>query len=547
MAKGINIEFVSDVRRFLSGTKDLGKSLDDVGDSLDDLSKDAQKTGDKIGESLEGAGDEAKDAGKKIGTELEDGADKAEDAAEKMERKFRDAFDDVSGKARKAGDDVGDDTKRGFGRAEQAAEGFRDEARQNFAETASSFDGSMDSIADMAQSTLGGLATAIPGAGIALAGLGAAAGVFYAQWAENAEKTEARISAMYDDMLESGNRFLSAQYVNEGISAIVNNDEDAIIDYARAQEIAAKTGLDLATVVRGYAGDADAAAQVSGSLTDAQAALEGQNSSTNVALNGMAQELATVTGNTATAAEKAELYTEAQVVSAEAARDFAIAQAGVGESVASASEKIAANNSTLADAEQRAVANDAALAELADELDGVNRSAVTAGRSGAALTKVQEGNYGAFIAAAEAAGYTADEARDLARDYGLIPSNVHTDITADAAVSQAEQDLNHAARDRRARIVAEYRAGISQYTSERASGGPVDQGSYLVGEHGPEVVTMGGRGTVTPNVNVQAGGKVSLDDSSLRRLALILDGHAAKRSVAAVADKARADKLAGRR
>lgn len=46
-------------------------------------------------------------------------------------------------------------------------------------------------------------------------------------------------------------------------------------------------------------------------------------------------------------------------------------------------------------------------------------------------------------------------------------------------------------------------------TGKRASGGPVSAGrSYLVGERGPEVVTMGGNGRVTPNRELQAGGDV---------------------------------------
>lgn len=45
-----------------------------------------------------------------------------------------------------------------------------------------------------------------------------------------------------------------------------------------------------------------------------------------------------------------------------------------------------------------------------------------------------------------------------------------------------------------------------QFTG-RASGGPVGAGrTYLVGERGPEVITMGGNGWVTPNRDLDAGG-----------------------------------------
>jgi len=46
-------------------------------------------------------------------------------------------------------------------------------------------------------------------------------------------------------------------------------------------------------------------------------------------------------------------------------------------------------------------------------------------------------------------------------------------------------------------------------TPGRASGGPVSAGrSYLVGERGPEVLTMGGNGWVTPNRELGGGGDV---------------------------------------
>lgn len=49
--------------------------------------------------------------------------------------------------------------------------------------------------------------------------------------------------------------------------------------------------------------------------------------------------------------------------------------------------------------------------------------------------------------------------------------------------------------------------GIGVRLPARAAGGPVSAGgTYLVGERGPEVVTMGGRGFVTPNHALRGGG-----------------------------------------
>ncbi|TQL48786.1 hypothetical protein FB562_1892 [Homoserinimonas aerilata] len=209
MAKGLTLDIAANTRDFQRGTKDVEKSLDQVADSLDDVSRDGAK------------------------------------ASEKLEKSFSDAQREISRDAKKIEKDVKDSTRDGFKGASDHVESFKDEARQNFAETASSFDGSMDSIADMAQSTLGGLATAIPGAGLALAGLGAAAGAFYSQWQENAEKTEERISNMYDDMLESGLDYLSQQYVNDALRDL-KEDQD---EYNRLVQLSKDLGLALSDVL----------------------------------------------------------------------------------------------------------------------------------------------------------------------------------------------------------------------------------------------------------------------------------------------------------
>jgi len=550
VAKGINIEFLSDVRRFLSGTKDVTKSLDDVADALDDLSRDAQRTGDKMGESLEGAGDGAKDAGRKIGDEIEDGTDKAEDAAKGLERKFRNLFDDVGGSARKAGTSIGDDIKRGTDKASDGVDNFKEESRDTAREVAASFDGSAESIAGGFQEVLAnafiGFGPAGAAAGIAAA---AGAGLFLNEWTKRTEAAKVAVSSMYEDMLESGNRFLSAQYVNEGISKILNDDEEAVIKYAEAQRIAAQTGLDLATVVRGYSGDAEAAAVVQAELRAEQEKFAGVNTSTNAVLNGYIDTLNGVTENTATAAEKADVYTGAMQTTAEAVIAYDQALGGMSESLATATEQIKTNNDTLAVGEERTRANNAVLADLAEELGGVSSAAAAAGVKGAELNRVQQDQYGAFMAAATAAGITKDAANRLADQYGLMPGSVSTTVSAPGvesvidAVSRLRGQLAELHRTQGVYVVSENVTG----STGRASGGPVEGGSYLVGEHGPEVVSINGKGSVTPNVNVTAGGTVRLDQQSINALAAALDAHAARRSVQAVADKTRAVRLAGTR
>ncbi len=246
------LSLISDVRSAVKGAGDVAKALEDTADVLDDVARDASKTGDKVGD------------------ELRDGARQAEQSGEKLERTFRDALDAVKRDSKKVGDDLGDNVKRGARDAERAVDSFKDEARQNFAETASSFDGSMDSVADMAQSTLGGLATAIPGAGIALAGLGAAAGVFYEQWKDNAEKTRQVIADMFDDMVASGRAYASEDRITENLRKIYTDAEDAEIKLGEVRDIAARTGMTQERVALAFSEDTTAQTELLAALAAAQ-------------------------------------------------------------------------------------------------------------------------------------------------------------------------------------------------------------------------------------------------------------------------------------
>lgn len=248
---GINISFVSDVRSFIKGTDDIERAMDDVGDSLDDVSKDAKDAGDKIERSLSDAGKDA------------------ERSSEKMEKSFRKDFDKVEDKAKDAGDTIGKESKQGFAKAERAADdfegkaneatgSFKDEAKANFAETASSFDGSMGSVVEMAQSTFGGMAGSAGPIGL-LAGAGALAfGALYTSFQANAEAIEKRASDMYADLMESGQQFLSDSFIQAEVDKIVTGAEDAAISLADAKGMANDLGLNVSDVAAAFAGSAEA-------------------------------------------------------------------------------------------------------------------------------------------------------------------------------------------------------------------------------------------------------------------------------------------------
>lgn len=225
MAKGIEIGIASETKAFKQGI-DAGviAPLEDAEQALKDLGD--QKSLDNLENDLEAA----------------------QDASKKLARETKRTADDIEDEYRKAYAKLKSESKEGFGGASEAAQGFKEEALQNFAETASSFDGSLESMVDMAQSTLGGLATSIAGPiGIIAAGAGAAGGALVAAMMQSTEKAKQLVKDMYDDMLQSGLDFLSAEYVTNQLNDLFSNDERAG-DLAAVKKAADELGMSVTDV-----------------------------------------------------------------------------------------------------------------------------------------------------------------------------------------------------------------------------------------------------------------------------------------------------------
>ena len=424
MAGGINIQFVADVGKFLGRTKDVEKALDETADALDDLAREADRAGDKMGDGLK------------------DGAKEAERATEKLERKFKDTFDEAKSRSRKAGDDIGDNLKRGAREAEGGLDNLKEEARDTARETAASFDGTADSLVGMVQETaanaLGGFGPIGVGAGLAIA---AGAGVAYTAWQEKTERIKERVASMYDDLLESGQDYLSRSIINDEIGAIGRGEgTGAIRDMDTAQRLATASGASLSDVLRAVAGDSEASARVTQHLAERYAGLAPGANSARADLNQLHHALLETGESSATASARAQAVREAMVTTGDAARDWAAAQAQVGDAVSGASEAIRQNNETITDGATRARENQGALADLAGELLGVQDAALAAGVQGDDLTRVQREQAAQFLATAAAAGVTTDEALALAEQYGLIPPDVATQIRTEGT-AQAQTDI----------------------------------------------------------------------------------------------------------
>lgn len=245
MPKGIEISIAANTRDFQKGTKDVEKSLERVQDSLEDLSRAAQQDGDKMGDNL--------------GDGIKEGAKKAETATEKLEKSFKEMADVAKRESRKAGDDVGDNIKRGTKDAERGLDDFKDESASTAREAAASFDGSAESIGDafqeVAANALAGFGPIGAAAGIALA---IGVGLGFGEIQKRAEELEEFTSNMFDDMIASGNRYASAEFINSQVKDIISdaNTMNAI------QKESEAIGISQQTLIRARAGDQDALNEV---------------------------------------------------------------------------------------------------------------------------------------------------------------------------------------------------------------------------------------------------------------------------------------------
>jgi methyl-accepting chemotaxis protein len=160
--------------KLAQAARKAGKSDDDIRDALKQMgvqADDARRAVDKLGDESKKTGDKVEDAGR----DGERAVDKLDDALKDAQRSSKKLGD--------AGDDAGDQVRRGMKRAEEGVDDFKQEAQQSARETAASFDGSFESIADLAQevaaNAFAGFGPAGAAAGIAVAaGLGVAVDQF---------------------------------------------------------------------------------------------------------------------------------------------------------------------------------------------------------------------------------------------------------------------------------------------------------------------------------------------------------------------------------
>jgi ABC-type transporter Mla subunit MlaD len=212
----LKLDILANTRQFVSEMQKAGASTEDISDALDELARQGAKDGDKL------------------------------------ERTFKD-ITRASEKAEKSVKDIGKGAHQGFNKASDAGGEFKQEALANFSEVTSSFDGSMSSIGDLAQGTLGGLAASLPGIGIAAGVAAAGIGLITSALNQNEEAAKAareKISSMYQAAAEDGRAFLTEAEVLAG--AIADLFDPAL--YKQYKQEAEASGQTLIEIARAHNG-----------------------------------------------------------------------------------------------------------------------------------------------------------------------------------------------------------------------------------------------------------------------------------------------------
>jgi hypothetical protein len=235
----LELSILSNTRQFMKGVgQDVPMALDKVADSLDEVARDGEKAGDKL------------------------------------ERTFREAADSAKRESRKIGRSFEDNSTQGFHRAGQSAQSFREEAIQNFSEVTSSFDGSMQSLQDLAQGTFGGLASGIAGP-IGLAAGGVAVGIGLIGTAiqglgDDTEADKANVAEWTQAYIDAGSTILtSAQSTAKALEIITDPEK-----FKTAEASAKDWGVTTATAIAALAGQQWAIDAVSSSVGDMNTQLD---------------------------------------------------------------------------------------------------------------------------------------------------------------------------------------------------------------------------------------------------------------------------------
>jgi hypothetical protein len=440
----INVDLVADASKAIRESGKLGDALDKVTDSLDDIGDQGKTIDDKV----------------------------------------QDAFRGMAHQAKAAGKTIGDDVKHGTKRAGEGLEELKSESAGTAREAAASF-GSIEDAADALQETAANALAGFGPAGAA-AGIAVAAGIGLAitaaqQLAETNNEAKQRAVDMVDAIAEAngnlGDLNLSDKIKSWGREVLEDNwmtfwADESSTKFQETAKDAEAYGVSAKDAIRAAAGSAEDSQKFLDETADAWQVLQRRvdegtttNESGAVSLDAGAEaaqrQLAALSDlrgqaesnikttqdavdiygleadamdNSAEATERANqaLVDRAAALDAQATGAMSADQAEL-DYIATLEQSTAdiATNGVTVDAHTAAGrANRQTLIEMATSARTLIEAQIAQGDSTSVVTARTNDARTAFINAATSAGFTKDEARKLADQYGLIPGNVDTYVKA---------------------------------------------------------------------------------------------------------------------
>lgn len=256
MAAGISIGVAMDTRQAASAINSgMLDPLEDVSTALDDVARDSTQANGKVVSGLKDSARAAETLGKegdKAGDKLVASLKDAQKATDRTGDDYKTLGRVIDRESKEAGRNFGQNIKRGTDEAEDGLREMGDETQSTAKEFAASFDGSISSVGDAIQELAANAFVGFGPAGV-VAGIAAAVGIgaLFTAIQAGAEESEQRVQGMYEDMIASGDNFISRDALAQAVQAIQENTAK----YALAQQDAADTGVALSTVLLAQAGD----------------------------------------------------------------------------------------------------------------------------------------------------------------------------------------------------------------------------------------------------------------------------------------------------
>jgi uncharacterized coiled-coil DUF342 family protein len=362
-----------------------------------------------------------------------------------------------------------------------------DSAKQNFKEMAGNFTGNVSQMGDATQQFVSESLMGLGPAGIA-AGIAAAAGIGLIRGKldeikENAKQTSHDVAGITDSLLGLDDGASAVDLVNDKLREFATTaGEDGKSVLQNLKDDANSTGIAWEQYARGMAGGSE---EIAASLDAIKAkrdelsaqqdahvrqygTMDGAIQSQINELDDQRDGLIHVAQEQRDGADSATLYQEATEGTSDASRDAtdalkdqldalqqlqgvqidaSEAQVRFQQAIADASAAITENGQTTDLTTEAGRKNVSALDDVAESGMRVVTAMQQAGGSTADLQTAMQTARDAYTQAAEAAGYSSDEAAHLADRMHLIPSEVSTDISAQDHASSVAKDVKNALDD----------------------------------------------------------------------------------------------------